>query len=245
MASSRFPGKPLASLHGLPMIEHVFRRACLCSQLDEVYIATCDDEIRDAALGFGAPVIMTSNTHERATDRVAEAAEHFSTDIVVMIQGDEPMITPEMIETALDPIRRDPATTCVNLVHRIQSRQEYIDPNTIKVVAALNGNALYFSRSPIPNVHFEQTTAKIFKQVCVIPFRRECLREFARLPPTPLEIAESIDMLRFLEHGRSVRLVETHVATHSVDTPEDLQQVELLMKNDPLMRKYVEGHSSR
>lgn len=245
MASSRFPGKPLASLHGLRMIEHVFRRACLCSQLDEVYIATCDDEIRDAALGFGAPVIMTSNTHERATDRVAEAAEHFSADIVVMIQGDEPMITPEMIETALDPIRRDPATTCVNLVHRIQSRQDFIDPNTIKVVADLNGNALYFSRSPIPNVHFEQTTAKIFKQVCVIPFRRECLREFSRLPPTPLEIAESIDMLRFLEHGRSVRLVETHVATHSVDTPEDLQQVELLMNNDPLMRKYVDGHSSR
>ena len=245
MGSSRFPGKPLASLHGLPMIEHVFRRACLCSQLDGVYIATCDDEIRDAALGFGAPVIMTSNTHERATERVAEAAEHFSADVVVMIQGDEPMITPQMIEIALGPIRSDPSVTCVNLVHRIERQQDYIDPNTIKVVADLNGNALYFSRSPIPNVDFEQTTAKIFKQVCVISFRRECLREFAQLPTTPLEIAESIDTLRLLEHGRSVRLVETHVATHSVDTPADLRQVELLMNNDPLMRQYIDEHRSR
>jgi 3-deoxy-manno-octulosonate cytidylyltransferase (CMP-KDO synthetase) len=239
MASSRFPGKPLASLHGLPMIEHVFRRAKLCSQLDEVYIATCDDDIRDGALDFGARVIMMSNAHERATERVADAAEHFPADIVVMIQGDEPMITPEMIETALGPIRSDPSTMCVNLVRRVESKQDHIDPNTIKVVADLNGNALYFSRSPIPSIHFEKTTAKIFKQVCVIPFRRECLREFGRLPATPLEIAESIDMLRLLEHGRRVRVVETDVASHSVDTPTDLQQVELLMNEDPLMCKYV------
>ena len=238
MASSRFRGKPLATLHGLPMIEHVFRRAKLCSQLDEVYVATCDEEIRDIAEGFGAKVIMTSSTHERATDRVAEAAEHFAADIVVMIQGDEPMITPEMIDTALGRIKSNPAISCVNLVHRIQSQQEFIDPNTIKVVADLNGRALYFSRSPIPSVHFEQTTAKTFKQVCVIPFRRECLREFARLPATPLEIAESIDMLRLIEHGRSVHLVETNVATHAVDTPADLQAVEILMKNDQLMWKY-------
>ncbi|HEX6715713.1 MAG TPA: NTP transferase domain-containing protein, partial [Pyrinomonadaceae bacterium] len=119
MASSRFPGKPLASLHGLTMIEHVFRRAKLCRQLDEVYVATCDAEIRDVAQGFGAKVIMTSPSHERATDRVAEAVEHFAADIIVMIQGDEPMITPEMIESALDPLRADSSTSCVNLIHRI------------------------------------------------------------------------------------------------------------------------------
>ena len=221
------------------MIEHVFRRVKLCSQLEEVYVATCDEEIRNVAEGFGARVIMTSATHERATDRVAEAAEHFEAEIIVMVQGDEPMITPEMIDTALDAIRSDPLTSCVNLVARIDSQREFVDPNTIKVVADLNGNALYFSRSPIPNSHFEQTTAKIFKQVCVIPFRRDCLREFARLPPTPLEIAESIDMLRLLEHGRSVRLAETDLATHSVDTPADLQLVETLMNSDPLLRKYA------
>jgi 3-deoxy-manno-octulosonate cytidylyltransferase (CMP-KDO synthetase) len=246
MASSRFPGKPLASLHGLPMIEHVFQRAKLCSQLDEVYIATCDDDIRDVALNFGAKVIMTSSNHERATDRVAEAAGQFTADIVVMIQGDEPMTTPEMIETALDPIRFEPSIDCVNLVRRIESHEDFIDRNTIKVVADLNGNALYFSRSPIPDAQFEQTTAKLFKQVCVIPFRHECLQEFARLlPPTPLEISESIDMLRFLEHGRRVRLVETTVATHAVDTAADLEQVEILMNNDPLMREYLELQRTR
>src|SRR5215510_2041454 len=157
MASSRFPGKPLALLHGLPMIEHVFRRAKLCSQLDEVYVATCDDDIRAAAEGFGAKVIVTAATHQRATERVAEAAEHFAADIVVMIQGDEPMITPEMIEVALGPIQSDPSTACVNLIHRIDSQQEVLDLNTIKTTADLNGNAIYFSRSPVPNVHFEQT----------------------------------------------------------------------------------------
>jgi 3-deoxy-manno-octulosonate cytidylyltransferase (CMP-KDO synthetase) len=231
MASSRFPGKPLAPLHGLPMIEHVFRRAKLCSQLDDVVVATCDEEIRRVAECFGAKVIMTSAAHERATDRVAEAAEHFAADLVVMIQGDEPMITSEMIDAALGPLGADQSISCVNLVHRITSQQEFLDPNTIKVVADANGNALYFSRSPIPHVNFEETTAKIFKQVCVIPFTRSCLQEFSWLPPTPLERAESIDMLRLLEHGISVRLVETGVATHSVDTPVDLQLVETLMKH--------------
>jgi len=227
MASCRFPGKPLAPLHGLPMVEHVFRRAKRCPRLDEVYVATCDQEIRNVAESFGAPVIMTSATHERATDRVAEAAEHFAADTIVMIQGDEPMLTPEMIEAALEPLR---STPCVNLVHRITSQHEFMDPNTIKVVADLNGNALYFSRAPIPHVDFENTTTRIFKQVCVIGFTRECLQEFPRLSPTPLERAESIDMLRLLEHGRSVRVVETDVTTHSVDTPEDLQLVEKMMQ---------------
>lgn len=244
MASSRFPGKPLVVLHGQPMIEHVFRRVKLCSQLEEVYVATCDEEIRTVAEGFGARVIMTSATHERATDRVAEAAEHFEAGIVVMVQGDEPMITPEMIDSAVDAIRSDSSISCVNVVARIDSEQEFSDPNTIKVVGDLNGNALYFSRSPIPNLHVGQTTVKIFKQVCVIPFRRESLREFAWLSPTPLEVAESIDMLRFLEHGRNVRLVETDVATHSVDTPVDLQVVEILMNKDPLLLKYAAARNT-
>ena len=239
MASSRFPGKPLARLHGVPMIEHVFRRVSLCAQLNEVYIATCDDEIRAVAENFGAKVIMTSATHERATDRVAEAAEHFAAEVIVMIQGDEPMITPEMVQSALAPFRSEPSPCCVNLVHCITSEQEFIDPNTIKVVADVNGNALYFSRSAIPHVNVEE--AKIFKQVCVISFTRECLQEFSELPPTPLECAESIDMLRLLEHGRKVRLVETPVATHSVDTPADLQLVQTLMNNDLLLRQYVDA----
>jgi 3-deoxy-manno-octulosonate cytidylyltransferase (CMP-KDO synthetase) len=191
------------------------------------------------AQDFNANVIMTSAVHERATDRVAEAAENLGAEIILMIQGDEPMLTPQMIEIALAAIQSDTSISCVNLIHRIETEEEFIDPNTIKVAADLNGNALYFSRAPIPKMNFGQMTTKLFKQVCVIPFRRECLRDFARLPPTPLEITESIDMLRLLEHGRSVRLVETNVATHSVDTAADLQLVETLMNNDPFMRTYL------
>jgi 3-deoxy-manno-octulosonate cytidylyltransferase (CMP-KDO synthetase) len=239
MASSRFPGKPFAPLHGLPMVEHVFRRAKLCSEISEVYVVTCDQEIRDVAESFGAKVIMTSAAHERATDRVAEAAEHLPAEIIVMIQGDEPMITPQMIQSALDPFRCDSTISCVNLAHRITSQAEFIDPNTIKVVADVSGNALYFSRSPIPHVNLEQATLKIFKQVCVIPFTRECLKEFAKLPATQLERAESIDMLRLLEHGRSIRIVETDVVTHSVDTPADLELVATMMTGDQLMQQYL------
>jgi len=240
MGSSRFPGKPLASLHGRTMIEHVVRRAAMCDRLDAVYVATCDEEIRTLVEGFGA-VIMTSASHERASDRVAEAAERLEADIVVMIQGDEPMITPDMIVAAVTPMLRDTSVECVNLTRRIVSHEEYINRNTIKVVMNVQGDALYFSRSPVPAVDFASAErSPVFKQVCVIPFRRDFLREFAHLPQTSLERAESIDMLRAVEHGFRVRLVETEVDTHAVDTPDDLRLVETLMKDDPLLLRYGE-----
>lgn len=227
MAATRFPGKPLAPLLGRPMIEHVLRRAEMCNQLSAVYVATCDEEIKRVVEALGGRVIMTSPTHERASDRVAEAAEQVEAGIVVMIQGDEPMITPSMIAASITPLLEDRSVECVNLVRRITNRHDYLDPNTIKVVMNVNRDALYFSRAPIPACEFP---APVFKQVCVIPFRSEFLREFARFPPTPLEQAESIDMLRLLEHGRRVRLVETSEETHAVDTPEDLRLVETLME---------------
>ena len=239
MGSTRFPGKPLAPLLGRPMIEHVFRRATACDVLDAVYIATCDDEIRLAAEAFGGKTIMTSAAHERASDRVAEAAEMIElsggsrSDIVVMIQGDEPMITPSMIEMAVAPILIDPAISCVNLVRRIYTRADQEDPNTIKVVMNMQRDALYFSRAPIPQCDWgSDGSLPVFKQVCVIPFRRDFLSEFSKLAPTPLEKAESIDMLRALEHGRRVHLVETKIDSHAVDTVEDLILVEGLMKED-------------
>ena len=243
MGSSRFPGKPLTPLLGRPMIEHVINRALMCDLLDAVYVATCDEEIRKVVEEIGGSVLMTSIIHERASDRVAEAAFHLDADIVVMIQGDEPMITPDMISSAVAPILRDRSVSCVNLVRRIFSHEEFIDPNTIKVVMNVNGDALYFSRASIPAIDFasgKDGHPCVFKQVCVIPFRRDCLRKFANLPPTPLERAESIDMLRLIEHGCYVRLVETEVDTHAVDTPEDLRLVESLMKNDPLIPRYAQ-----
>jgi 3-deoxy-manno-octulosonate cytidylyltransferase (CMP-KDO synthetase) len=245
MGSSRFPGKPLAPILGRPMIEHVIRRTEMCDLLDEIYVATCDEEIRDAAEAFGAAVLMTSSAHERASDRVAEAAAAIKADIVVMIQGDEPMITPGMIAAAVAPMLRDSSVECVNLTRRIVRREEFLDRNTIKVVTNVDGNAVYFSRAPIPAVDFSTidfvspNAPPVFKQVCVIPFRREFLRGFAALPPTPLERAESIDMLRVIERGGRVRMVETEVDTHAVDTMDDLRLVESLMRDDPLTAAYI------
>jgi len=239
MGSSRFPGKPLAPLLGRPLIEHVVRRAEMCEQLDAVYVATCDEEIREVVEGFGGGVIMTSPRHERAGDRVAEAAEHLEGEIIVMIQGDEPMITPDMIEAAVAPMLHDSSVECLNLARRIVNRDDYLDRNTIKVVTNIHGDALYFSRSPIPLIEFDSVEYRpVLKQVCVIPFRQRSLREFTRLAPTPLERAESIDMLRIVEHGGRVRIVEIEVDTHAVDTPDDLRLVESLMKNDRLILRY-------
>jgi 3-deoxy-manno-octulosonate cytidylyltransferase (CMP-KDO synthetase) len=242
MGSSRFPGKPLAPILGRPMIEHVYRRTILCRALNDVVVATCDTEIFESVESFGGKAIMTSPAHERASDRVAEAAANMDYDVVVMIQGDEPMTYPEMIEESLTPfLRGDEAVACVNLTARIKTKKEFEDPNTIKVVMDRDGYAIYMSREPIPTLHlqdFDQIPA--FKQVCVIPFSAAALREFNQLKPTPLEVAESIDMMRFIEHGRRVKMVETSFSTHAVDNPEDLKLVEELLRQDQLTPKYLE-----
>ena len=244
MGSTRFPGKPLTTILGMPMVEHVYRRTALCEALDSVYVATCDEEIRRAVEAFGGRVIMTSPKHTRASERVAEAAQHVDADVVVMVQGDEPMITPEMVDLAIGPFFGNPDVRCVNLVARIETEVEFLDPNSIKVVMNRHGDALYFSREPIPTskkIGFD--AALVFKQVCVIPFRRDFLFAYKALAPTPLEEAESIDMLRILEHGYSVRLVETRGATYAVDTSTDLEKVEALLRNDPLLARYMSGES--
>lgn len=239
MGSSRFPGKPLSRILGLTMIEHVYRRTEMSSILDSVYVATCDQEIRDAVESFGGNVIMTASTHERASDRIAEAAENLNADIIVLVQGDEPMTTPQMIDMAVSPMLDDLEVQCVNLTAKIKTEKEYQDPNTIKVVMDLEGNALYFSRELIPSRHLLKFgDLPVYKQVCVIPFRRDMLKTYATLEPTPLEKAESIDMLRLLEHGYKVRMVETNFDNHAVDTPSDLELVETMMQNDPLVKHY-------
>ncbi len=240
MGSSRFPGKPLAPLLGRTMIEHVYRRCELARRLDEVWIATCDDEIANAVRGFGGNVVMTADTHERASDRIAEAARTIEADLYVMIQGDEPMTVPDMIDAAVAPFLEDAAIQCVNLAKRIEREEDYRNPDTIKVVMDRAGNALYMSREPIPTTDklaFSELGA--FKQVCIIPFTRTSLKLYSELPPTPLEVAESIDMLRFMENGISVRMVETPFDTQAVDRPADLERVAELMKADPLLARYA------
>ena len=240
LGSSRFPGKPLATICGLPMIEHVYYRTRLCQALDQVYVATCDEEIAEATARFGGDAVMTSPQHERASDRIAEVAESVDSEIVVMIQGDEPLVIPEMIDLALAPLLNNPNVLCTNLAAPICSEEEFKDPNTIKVVMGQNGDALYFSRAPIPMLQqMPFGTFPAFKQVCVIPFRREFLLRYTSLTPTPLEQAESIDMLRALEHGYSIRLVRSDYVTQSVDTLADLARVEMMMQKDSLFPQYA------
>jgi 3-deoxy-manno-octulosonate cytidylyltransferase (CMP-KDO synthetase) len=231
MGSSRFPGKPLASLCGRPMIEHVYRRTVECGLLDDTFIATCDDEIARAANNFGAKTIMTSSKHARATDRVAEATAGDQAEIIVMVQGDEPMIEAPMITAAVMPLLADSAVGCVNLASPIRSEEELRSPNTIKMVMSTAGDALYFSREPIPTARGRPFVGgDWYKQVCVISFRRNALRTFASLSEGPLERAESVDMLRFLENGITIRVVRTDFETHAVDTPADLTFVASLLE---------------
>ena len=224
------------------MLEHVYKRVALSSALDATYIATCDEEIRRAAQDFGAPVIMTADTHERASDRVAEAAAGIDAELIVMVQGDEPMTHPEMIDAAVEPFRHDPLLGCVNLVRAIDNKTDFYDVNTIKVVMNQQGDALYMSRQPIPTAPASSQPDFMhgfaYKQVCIIPFRRETLLDFARLPSTPLEQLESVDMLRLLEHGYRVRMVKTKFNTQAVDTQADLERVAGLMEADPLLASY-------
>ena len=244
MASSRLPGKPLAPICGIPMLGHVYFRSKMSQALDEVYIATCDQEICDYAKKIGAKAIMTADTHERATDRSAEAMEKIEemtgkkADVIVMIQGDEPLLVPQMIDEVMVPLQEDPEVMVANLMSPLKNLEEYEDPNEVKVVVDQQGFALYFSREPIPSVKKGGQNIPMMRQLCIIPFRRDFLLTFNNLPPTPLEIIESIDMLRLLEHGYKVKIVPTQSDSYSVDTPEDLEKVEQLMQKDSLFSSY-------
>lgn len=244
MGSSRFPGKPLAEIHGMPMIGHVFKRTAMCSLLTATYVATCDQEIFDFVLSAGGRAVMTADTHERCTDRTAEALEAIEietgerVDIVVMVQGDEPMVSPGMIEASVQAMLDDPSVNVVNLMTEMKTTAEFEDPNEVKVVTDLKNNALYFSREPVPSRKKGVDVVPMRKQVCIIPFRRDYLLKFNAMPETPLERIESVDMMRILEHGEPVRMVAVETDSLSVDTPEDLARVVEMMGEDSLRSEY-------
>ncbi len=235
MGSSRFPGKPMAPILDKPMIGHVYERVAKSPMLSMTAVATCDQEIFDYIESIGGTAVMTADTYERASDRCAEAllklekTNNTRYDIVVMVQGDEPMTHPDMIEEAVQPMLDDPAIQVTNLLGKIKDIAEFEDRNCIKVVCDLNGNAMYFSREAIPT-RCKVDNIPMGKQVCIIPFRRDYLIEYTKLAPTPLEIVESVDMMRILEHGMKVRMVPTLHDTQAVDTPADLQKVAGLMQ---------------
>lgn len=234
MGSSRFPGKPLEKINGKPMIGHVFENVCKCKLLTKTVVATCDEVIFQYINTLGGEAVMTSNKHERASDRAAEALEILEQkdgcnyDIIVMVQGDEPMTHPDMITEAVTPMLADETIKVINLVANVASQEEFEDRNCIKVVLDINDNAMFFSREPIPTQKFD-LNVPMKKQVCIIPFTKQFLIDYQNMDPTPLEMVESIDMMRVLENGFNVKMIPTNFTTSAVDTKEDLLRVQDLM----------------
>ncbi len=230
-ASSRFPGKALADLHGKPMVRHVVERASQARLLDEVFVATDDSRIRDAVLAFGGKVCMTSPAHPSGTDRIAEAVRDLSCDLVVNIQGDEPLLDPTMVDRAIAPLAGDSSIPMGTLARPMGS-VEAADPSKVKVVLDQQGFALYFSRSAIPHVRADVVPASAtpyLLHVGLYVYRRDTLLQLAGLPPTPLEAQERLEQLRALEHGIRIRVVVTEHQSFGVDTPADLERVRAMM----------------
>lgn len=243
MGASRFPGKPLHKILGVPMIGHCYFRTRLAQGLDETYVATCDNEIADYVRSIGGKVVMTSTSHNRASDRSAEAMRKIeeesgsSVDVVVMVQGDEPLILPETIAETLRHFD-DPGVEIVNIMSRLRTREQFEDKNNVKVVVNQKMDALYFSREPIPSPWKGVEQVPMYMQVGVIAFRRDALIRFNSMPETTLEKIESVDMNRVLETGGRIRMVLTEATTIGVDTSEEAEEVARQMSNDPLLAKY-------
>lgn len=240
MGSSRFPGKPLAKILGIPMVEHVYKRCQFVKNVGDIFIATCDDEIVQVVQDFGGKAFMTPKEIPRPALRVAEACKQQSfadDDIIVVVQGDEPLVHPGMIDVSMQPLLKCPEIQIVALVAEADE-SEWLDPNEVKVVVDSGQDILYMSRSPIPSNTRNRIGPRL-KQVAIMAFRKKILLDFQEMAPTPLELAESIELLRAVEHGIKVRTVKSRFSSMSVDTESDRQEAEVKMKNDELFPKYA------
>jgi 3-deoxy-manno-octulosonate cytidylyltransferase (CMP-KDO synthetase) len=244
MASSRFPGKPLHPICGMPMVEHVYRRAQLFPGWDGLYLATCDREI--AALGEAKawPTIMTSDRHTRCLDRVAEAAEKCGqplqdNDVIVCVQGDEPMLHPDMVTASVRPLEEDSAVPCTVLAMHIVDDAQFRNPDTVKIIHDLKGDVLYTSRSPVPYCKKLTPEMEARRIYGIFAFRWHFLKTFTKMPESPLELAESCDSNRIMDNGYRQRIAPYPFRpSFSVDSPSDIHQVESHIKNDPLWGQY-------
>ncbi len=233
-ASSRLPGKPLAMLCGKPMIQHVVERCAESSVLDSVYVATDDERIRTCVEGFGGRVVMTRDDHESGTDRLAEGAEQIDCDVVVNVQGDQPFFDPAMIEECVQQLLDDSTLGLCTLMYPIEREEDLADIGVVKVVVSRSGKALYFSRSLIPYPH-KDVAHRVYEHVGLYVYTKPMLKKIAALPPTTLELVESLEQLRWMEHDIPIQVVETRCADQgfsgfSVDTAEDLARGEAMMR---------------
>lgn len=224
-ASTRLPGKPLSMIAGKPMIQHVYERACQAQMPDEVIVATDNELVEKAVAAFGGKAVMTSPDHPSGTDRLAEVALMYpDVDVIVNVQGDEPMIPPEVIDNLSKAFEAD-AELNMATMKVAMDEADYDNPAAVKVVTDLNGYALYFSRSLMPYPRNKPEGYKVYKHVGIYAYRRNFLLKYAALQPTPLEKAESLEQLRALENGYKIKVLESDFKGIGVDTPEDLAAV--------------------
>lgn len=232
-ASSRFPGKPLIDLKGKSMIQRVYENALKTTRLDEVIVATDDKRIFDHVQQFGGKVVMTSENHPSGTDRCGEVANQIDADIIINIQGDEPLVNPDQLNVLLSAFD-DEDVKIATLGSPNISKEDIENPNRIKIVTNVVGNALYFSRSAVPNDYHYKGNAQAFypflKHIGLYAFRRSCLQELVKLEATKLEQTESLEQLRWLYYGYSIRVIETTIETPNIDVPEDVEKVLALIE---------------
>jgi 3-deoxy-manno-octulosonate cytidylyltransferase (CMP-KDO synthetase) len=228
-ASTRLPGKPLADIAGKPMIQHVYERACQAKLPSAVWVATDDQRVYDTVKGFGGQVLMTSCDHCTGTDRLAEVARQHDMDIIVNVQGDEPLIAPEVIDLAIEPFLQQPEVVMTTLKSRLVE-EDFDNPAVVKVVTDKQGFALYFSRSLIPYPRNAGGDFAVYKHIGLYAYRRDFLLQYAAMEQTPLERAESLEQLRALENGYRIKVLETNYQCIGVDTPEDLERVTKIIK---------------
>jgi len=228
-ASTRLEGKPLADIDGHSMIEWVYKRT-LSSNLDMVVVATDNQLVYDKVKSFGGEVVMTSENHQNGTSRIAEVAEIYSEfDVIINVQGDEPLIEKEMINALITPFLEEPKLSMATLKHRIDSMEEVENPNNVKVITSKEDYAIYFSRSPIPYPR-ELDIKNYFKHVGIYGYRRDFVIKYSQMDQTPLEISESLEQLRVLENGYKIKVLETPYKIVGVDTKEDLERVREIVK---------------
>lgn len=243
--STRFEGKPLALILGKPMIQYVYEGVCQSRLIDQVYIATDDQRIMEVVRSFGGKAVLTSPDHPTGTDRVAEVARNLRADIIVNVQGDEPLIKGRIIDQAIRPLLRDEGLLLSTLMTRIEEVKDWVNPNIVKVVVTRENDALYFSRSPIPlprDLNMERLLSnpskgndllpkKVFKHIGVYVYRRDFLLRFSKMKPTPLEKLEKLEQLRALENGVRIKVIPVQYEPICVDIPEDILRVEEILSS--------------
>ncbi len=230
-SSSRFPGKPVHLLAGKPLIQHVWERCQACSHLDDLLVATDDDRIRDTVLAFGGKVAMTSSGHPTGTDRIAEAARAIpAATHIINIQGDEPLIAPDLIDELAAALADNPDLPMVTAANELTDEESFHDPNVVKVVLDATGHALYFSRSPIPYLRTRPASLRLLRHKGIYGYSRSFLERFVTWPPSPLESAESLEQLRALENGARIRVILTSDESIGLDTPAQATHIEALLR---------------